>query len=139
MGREKIVAALNTARSDELASIHQYMGHHYRAEGPESPAVVGLFEAAAKDEMKHAEMLAERIVALGGEPTTDRGEIRKGRDLREMVAADLEGERQAIARYREQVRLCVELDDPVTRLLLERILTDEERHADLWESILGRR
>lgn len=65
---QKIIDALNVDRADELAAIIQYMGHHYEGEGMESPAILELFKSTATDEMKHAEMLAERIAYLGGTP-----------------------------------------------------------------------
>ncbi|GFP23157.1 hypothetical protein HKBW3S09_00624, partial [Candidatus Hakubella thermalkaliphila] len=56
MEKTKIIEALNKDRADELAAIIQYMGHHYMAEGMESPAVIEMFKSTAIDEMKHAEM-----------------------------------------------------------------------------------
>ena len=70
MSRLKIIEALNKDISDELAAIIQYMQHHYMAEGMESVAVIDLFKKASIDEMKHAEILSERVTYLGGEPTT---------------------------------------------------------------------
>ncbi len=136
-GDQKIVDVLNKDRADELAAIIQYMGHHYEAEGMESPAIIELFKSTAKDEMGHAELLAERIIYLGGEPTKKPSEIKKGGDLKKMIQDDLAGENNAIANYREHIKLCVELGDPGTRLLLEGILNDEEGHADTWETTLG--
>ena len=65
---KKIIDALNMDRAFELAAIIQYMGHHYEAEGLESPALIEIFKKTSIDEMKHAELLAERIVYLGGMP-----------------------------------------------------------------------
>ena len=136
MNKAKIVEALNADRADELGSVIQYMGHHYTAEGLESPAVIELFKKTAIDEMRHAERLAERIVYLGGQPTQKPSPSRKGGELAKMVQDDLAGENQAIGEYRSHIRLCVEVEDPTTRLMLEEILSDEEGHADQWETIL---
>jgi len=65
---QKIIDALNKDREGELAAIIQYMKHHYEGEGMESPAILEIFKSTAKDEMGHAEKLAERIVYLGGTP-----------------------------------------------------------------------
>ena len=135
--KDKIIEALNRNRADELAAIIQYMLHHYTAEGLESPAVIEIFKGTAIDEMKHAEALGERINYLGGVPTKQPTEIKTGGDLKKMIADDLAGENKAIADYKANIKLAVEEGDPVTRLLLEKILSDEEGHADTWETTLG--
>ena len=137
MSGEKIVEALNKDRADELAAIIQYMGHHYEAEGVESPAVIEMFKKTAMAEMKHAEMLGERIVYLGGAPTTKPSNILRGGNLKKMVQDDLDTENKAIKQYKEHIKLCADEGDSTTRLMLENILSDEEGHADNWETVLG--
>lgn len=137
--RKKIVEALNIDRTYELGAVIQYMGHHYEGDGLESPAVLEIFKKTAVDEMKHAELLAERIVYLGGVPVQKPSPIKRGGDLKSMIKDDLEAENGAIARYKEHVKLCDELGDSTTRLMLEGILSQEEGHADKWETILGMR
>lgn len=134
---KKIIDALNEDREFELAAIMQYMGHHYEAEGMESPAIIELFKKTALDEMKHAELLAERIVYLGGTPSTKPTKIMKGGEVRKMVSDDLSAENGAIKRYKEHIKLCDKEGDPTSRLMLEGILSQEEGHADLWETTLG--
>lgn len=136
---KRIIDALNEDRAYELAAIMQYMGHHYEAEGLESPAIVDIFKSTAMVEMKHAEKLAERIVALGGVPTNMPKKIKRGGDLKTMIGDDIEGEELAIRLYKEHIKLCEEEGDSTTRLLLEEILSDEEGHLDRWRSILGRK
>ncbi len=139
MNKERIVAALNEDLSGELGAIMQYLWHHFTGEGPESPYLLDLFKKTALDEMRHLALIAERIVYLGGEPTTTVMPFAKGGDLRRMVEDDLKGEEEAIARYRDHIRLAAEEGDHATRLMLEQILADEEGHADRWETFLGRR
>jgi len=136
--KKKIIEALNADRVAELTAIIQYMGHHYEGEGLESPAILELFKKTALDEMRHAEKLAERIVYLGGVPVYKPGQAQRGGDLRTMIKNDLGLEDKAIEDYRGHVRLCAELGDSTTRLMLEQILTDEEGHADAFETALGR-
>jgi len=137
MSKQKIIEALNADRADELAAVIQYMGHHYTAEGIDSPAVIEMFKSTAKDEMKHAEKLGERIDYLGGEPTTKPSGIATGGNLKKMVEDDLASENQAINNYKAHIKLCEELGDPTTRLMLEEILSDEEGHANNWETVLN--
>ncbi|OGP30196.1 MAG: hypothetical protein A2073_05235 [Deltaproteobacteria bacterium GWC2_42_11] len=136
---KKIIDALNIDRAMELGAIVQYMGHHYEAEGMESPAIIEIFKKTAIDEMKHAEKLAERIVYLGGTPVQKPTEIKRGGEIKSMIEDDLGAENGAIKRYKEHIKLCIEEGDPTTRLMLEEILGDEEGHADTWETTLGSR
>ena len=135
--RQKIIGALNEDVGLELGAVIQYLWHHYMAEGMESPAVIGLFEKLARDEMKHLELFAERVVALGGEPTTQVAPVKKGGDLKKMIRDDLDGERNAIQVYKGHIRLAAELGDTTTRRMLEEVVGTEEDHASIWETTLG--
>ncbi|MBI4302617.1 MAG: ferritin [Chloroflexi bacterium] len=137
MSNDKTIQALNEDRARELAAIMQYMGHHYEAEGMESPAIIDMFKKTAIDEMRHAESLAERIVYLGGEPTYKPDNVLKGGDLKKMVQDDLATENFAISQYKEHIKLCSEAGDSTTRKMLEEILAQEEGHADNWKTVLG--
>ena len=136
MDKEKIIGLLNEDLSGELGAIFQYMWHHFEAKGLESPAVIGMFRAAALDEMRHAETLSERINQLGGSATMEQSEIKRGGSLEEMIKHDLEGELEGIEDYRAHIKACEEEGDYTTRALLESILPDEERHADEWANLL---
>lgn len=83
--------------------------------------------------MRHFEWLSERIVALGGRPTLEREEILKEGAMPRLIAHDLEGEEQAIARYRLHQKLIGE--EELVRLL-ERIISDEEAHREALSEIL---
>lgn len=137
MDKQRIVEMLQSARSDELAAVVQYMKHHYEGQGLESPEIVEQFKKASIDEMKHCEELAERIVYLGGVPTTRTSVIKQGGDLWKMVRDNLDTENDAIAKYRQRIKVAAEEGDSTTRLMLEKILTSEEGHAYAWETILA--
>lgn len=137
MSKQDIINALNDDRADELAAIIQYMHQHYTAQGMESPPFIEMIKSHAMDEMKHAEMLAERIVYLGGEPTTQPSVIKRGGTLRQMIETDLADENAAIAKYKEHIKLAEREADPTTRVLLEKALGDEEGHANALETLLG--
>jgi bacterioferritin len=134
--REKIIKALNIDIGLEIGAIIQYIMHEVMAEGMESPAIMEKFESISKDEMKHLEKLADRVNYLGGVPNTKPAPIKLGGPLKKMVQDDLNGEYTAIKTYKSQVKICEEIGDTTTRLMLEEILTDEEGHADTWETVL---
>jgi len=135
---QKIIDALNKDRADELSAIMQYMKHHYEGKGMESLPILKIFKDVAIDEMRHAEMLAERIVALGGTPTKTPSPVVEGGDLKKMIQDDLDKENAAIKQYKEHIKLAEEENDTTTRRMLEEILADEEVHAGTWETILGK-
>ncbi len=132
--KNPLLEELNQAIAAELTAITQYMWHHVMVAGLESESVGGAFKKASIDEMKHAEALAERLSYLGGVPTTKPEPIKVGGNMKKMIQEDLALEHKAIVMYKKMIKLCG--DDPTTRRLLEKILADEEEHADIWETLL---
>ena len=136
---DPVVEVLNELRAAELAAIVQYMRHHYLITGADGMPLAGEFKSVSIDEMKHAEVLAERIDFLGGDPTTKPGPILVGAaDLAAMATDDLAKEDQAVADYRAAIKIADKAGDVTTRRLLEDILADEEGHQDTFGSMLGK-
>jgi bacterioferritin len=133
-----LIAALNVAVSDELASIIQYQWHHVMSRGIASPAISDMFESHSLDEMRHAYAFAERVDLLGGDLTVELHPIKVGGTLERMIRDDLRGEYAAIDMYRGYIELAEREGDPVTRRLFEETLGTEEGHADDWETVLGK-
>lgn len=135
--REKIIELLNASLATELVCVLRYKRHYFMANGIKANVVAEEFLEHAKQEMEHADKLAERIVQLGGEPDfnpdglTGRSHAQyvAGANLREMVYEDLVAERIAVDSYREIVQYIGE-SDPTTRRIFEDILAQEEEHAD---------
>ena len=127
---KSLIEVLNDLRSRELGVIMQYMRHHYLVPGPDGVALADEFKSISIVEMRHAEDLAERIDYLGGDPTTKAEPLMgvEAKTLAEMAAADRDSEADAIARYKEAVKLADAEGDVTTRKLLEGILADEEEH-----------
>lgn len=135
--RNAIVNLLNEALATEIVCVLRYKRHYYMAQGPHASAAKEEFEEHAKDELEHANRIAERIVQLGGSPDFNpdglgdrsHAEYAEGHSLRDMMQEDLVAERIAIESYRELI-LFVGDSDPTTRRMLEDILAKEEEHAD---------
>jgi len=134
--REKIIKALNIDIGLELGAIIQYIMHEVMGEGLESPAIIEKFEEIAKVEMRHLQKFANRVNYLGGVPNSRPNPIKMGGNLKKMVQDDLDGEYMAVKTYKQHVKMCAEIGDTTTRLMLEEILSDEEDHADTWETVL---
>lgn len=136
MKQDRTVNILNEARRQELTAITQYLQHHYLAKGINGPTVGEIFKKLSMDEMKHAYGLAERIVALGGVPTTQRDPAKVPTGLAGMIRQNLNDEYKAISDYKRYIKDTE--DDPTTRRMLEDILSDEESHATELAALLGK-
>ena len=137
MDKKKIIEALNRGRARELRAVLEYMIYHYMAEGLASPEIIDSFKDTAKQEMTHAEDLGERINYLGGQPTKVPDEFTPARDLKAMLEKSLALEEQAREMYTDIIQLCAQEEDPASRLMMEKLLTDEEEHIDLWRRTLA--
>ncbi|MEX1255729.1 MAG: ferritin-like domain-containing protein [Dehalococcoidia bacterium] len=138
-GSKKLLDAMNEALSEELASTIQYLWHHIQARGIHSAAIAGVFKETAMVEMKHAELIAERIDLLGGTPTTALDAISPGShgDVTRMLRDNVKAEEKAVAAYRQLVQIARDQDDPVTRVMLEEILADTEEHSHALSKLLA--
>ena len=135
--RSLVVAVLNEALATEIVCVLRYKNHHHMARGVHGAVAAAEFLEHANEEQAHVELLASRIIALGGIPdfapetltTRSHTEYRQGTSLVEMIKEDLIAERIAIETYSDMARWLGE-DDPTSRRLIETILEKEEEHAD---------
>ncbi|MDO6415139.1 bacterioferritin [Sphingomonas sp. BIUV-7] len=133
-GDEKVIEYLNVALKNELTAINQYF-LHYRMLDHWGIAKLAKFEYGESiDEMKHADMLAARVLFLDGLPNFQLlGRLRIGETVEEILRADLALENEAIPQLREAIAHCETVRDYITRDLFKRILDNEEEHVDYLE------
>ena len=87
--RNNVIAVLNKAREMELQAITQYMNQHYNLDEMDFGELASKIKLIAIDEMRHAEMFAERIKELGGDPATGYdGKIAKGQSPEKIFSFD---------------------------------------------------
>ncbi len=101
-----------------------------------SEAVGAVFRIVALAEMMHAELIAERLDYLGGELPTEPKNIAVGGKAEEMIENDVKAEEDAIALYKEIIKVAKDEDDTTTRKLFEDILRDEEDHHNTFTGLL---
>jgi bacterioferritin len=133
----EIIELLNDVLTAELTAINQYFIHAKMQDnwGYQRLAEKGREESFG--EMKHAEELIERILYLEAVPNMQRlYSVKVGETVPEQLQAELDTEKDAIARLAAGVEQCRRIDEG-SRLLLERILAEEEDHADWLETQLG--
>jgi len=138
ISQEKFLEALNIDLAHEYAAVIAYRTYASQIQGQWRMELRNFFEAEIPDELGHAQILADKIVALGGVPTTQAAPVKAGRDAREMLRNALEDEIDTIDRYvlrRKQAEqlghygLAVEFDD---------LIRDESTHRDEIQLILKR-
>ncbi len=142
---ETVLKLLNEALATELVCVLRYKRHQFMARGLEAQSVAQEFAEHAAEEQSHADMIAERITQLGGEPnfspegltTRSHSEYVEGGSLIEMIQEDLVAERIAIESYSEIIRYLGD-NDPTSRRLMEEILAKEEEHADDMNNLIDR-
>jgi len=140
---EEAIALLNHAVATEIVCVLRYKFHAVCAAGLASEAVKAEFAQHAREEEAHLDMLAERINQLGGRPNLNpdgvgeraASEYIESETLVDMIKEDLVAERIAIETYRDLVRHFAD-KDPTTRILIEKILAQEEEHANDMHDLL---
>jgi bacterioferritin len=136
-GNDRAVETLNNLLADELTAISQYMLHSSMCANWGYEKLHKIVEKRSVDEMKHAEMLIDRILFLEGSPVVSNlNKMMIGSQVELQLANDREAEIGAIKAYNDGIRLTAEVGDNGTRDLLGSILKDEEHHLDWLEAQL---
>lgn len=136
--QEELLKGLNVDLAHEYAAVILYRTYASQVQGQWRMELRAFFEREIPDELGHAQILADKIVALGGTPTTTPAQVKPARDAKEMLRNALEDEIETIGRYvlrRKQAEalghygLAVELDD---------LIRDESTHRDEIQMVLKR-
>jgi len=136
-GDEKVIAQLNSSLSSELTAIVQYMTQSEMCQGWGYKRLGELTKVRAIEEMRHAEGLIERIIFLDSLPTINVGlKPQLGSKVQEQMEIDLKDELDAVRQYNAAAKICVEAGDDGSKALFERLIKDEERHADYLDAQL---
>ena len=134
--KKKVIEVLNKARSMELLAIHQYMNQHYNLDDMDYGDMAAKVKLIAIDEMRHAEMFAERVKELGGEPVTAyEGSVTKGQAVQAIFPFDSDLEEDAIDAYNGFLLVCRENGDSISMKLFETIIEEEQIHFNYFDSV----
>lgn len=138
MARAELIENLNKALSLELSGVIQYTQHSFLVTGKDRLVFSDFFRDQAGEAQKHANIVGDKIVALGGVPTVEPAMIRQSISLDEMLKQDLELEREAMAAYMAAWSACDDADLP-QKFWLEGQIADEQMHIEELEKITSER
>ncbi len=136
MDKQTLIDHLNQDLAGELAAVAQYTTYAAKANGPYRPQISQFFLTEVTDELGHAQFLANKIVALGGEPATVARSVPPASNNREMLEAILAAEKQAIADYTQRAKEAEAYGDKGLAVRLEDMIADESGHAEETARIL---
>jgi bacterioferritin len=136
MDKKTLIDHLNDDLAGELGAVIQYITYAAKATGPYRPQLAQFFLEEVADEQLHAQFLANKIVALGGEPTTVPRDVPAAENNRKMLEAVLAAERRAVDDYSQRAKEAEEYGDKGLVVQLEDMVRDESGHAEETERIL---
>lgn len=136
-GDPEVIEFLNEQLTGELTAINQYFLHAKMQENFGWPKLAKYTRAESFDEMKHAEVLTDRILFLEGLPNYQRlFHVRVGQTVTEMFQADRQVELEAIDRLKRGIEIMRAKGDVTSANIFESILADEEHHIDYLDTQL---
>ena len=134
--KQALIEGLNEDLAHEYQAIISYMLYSRMVSGPLRVELSSFLEGEIEDELEHAKLLAHKIVALGGEPTTRPAEVKLSTDNREMIEFSLQSEKDTIERYTQRIKQADAAGEVGLRVDLEDIIAEETRHKEDLERIL---
>jgi bacterioferritin len=128
--KQDLIDGLNEDLAAEYQAVIMYRTYASLVSGPYRPELKAFFESEIPDELGHAAFLADKIVALGGHPTTRVAEVPAAADNREMLQNALEAEIGTIARYTRRIDQAQSAGEISVKVQLEDLIVDESNHRD---------
>jgi bacterioferritin len=136
-GDQQVIEFLNEQLTAELTAINQYFLHAKMQENWGLTKLAKHTRAESIDEMRHADILTDRILFLEGLPNYQKlSALRIGENVKEMFQCDMKIEEEAIDRLRRGIEYMRSVGDVTSARLFEDILADEEHHIDYLETQL---
>jgi bacterioferritin len=136
MDKQTLIDNLNKDLANELSAIAQYITYAAKATGPYRPQLSQFFLTEVADEQEHALFLANKIVALGGEPATVASPVPPADTNQDMLKAILAAEIQAGKDYTQRAEEAEAFGDKGLVVQLEDMIRDEMGHSEESERML---
>ncbi|MBO3737305.1 bacterioferritin [Actinoplanes flavus] len=137
-GDARVIEFLNEQLTAELTAINQYFLHYKMQENWGHTVLAKHTRHESIDEMRHAEILTDRILFLEGLPNYQKlGVLRIGESVKEQFECDMKIEVEAVDRLRRGLEYMRSIGDVTSARIFEDILADEEHHVDYLETQLS--
>jgi bacterioferritin len=136
--QEQFLDGLNVDLAHEYSAVIQYRTYASQVQGQWRMELRQFFEQEIPDELGHAQILADKIVALGGTPTTVPALVKPAKDAVEMLRNSLEDEIETIGRYVQRRRQAEQLGHYGLAVEFDDLIRDETSHRDEIQMILKR-
>ena len=133
---QELIDGLNEDLAAEYQAVIHYLVGAEMMTGANRPELKEYFEGEIQDELGHAQFLTSKIIALGGEPTTEPAEVELGSSNREQLEIALRAEKETIQRYKQRTKQAEAAGETGLTVRLEDIIADEEEHRDEIRMIL---
>lgn len=137
MSNQQLIDLLNQDLANEFSAIIQYTTYAAKVTGPFRPELSQFLLAEVADEQGHAKFLADKILVLGGEPTTQAAGVAHASTNKTMLEEVLKAENKAILAYTERAEQAAALGHKALSLDLEDMIRDETRHSEELTKILN--
>lgn len=128
--KQELIDGLNQDLAAEYQAVIMYRTFASLVSGPFRQELKAFFEGEIPDELAHAAFLADKIVALGGTPTTEAAPVPHATDPREMLEHALQAEVDTIARYTQRIDQAEAAGELSVKIQLEDLIVDESNHRD---------
>jgi bacterioferritin len=135
--KQALIEALNSDLAHEFSAIIQYVQYSAKVRGPYRAELKAFFQAEIPDEQLHAQYLADKIAAMGGNPTTQPAPVRNADSPEDMLRAVRDAEAGAIQRYTERVRQAEAMGEIALKVQLENFIADEQTHMQEVDQMLA--
>ena len=136
-GHVEVIKILNDVLTGELTAINQYFLHARMCKNWGYEKLAAKMREESIEEMQHASELTDRLLYLEGVPNFQKlDKVNIGETVKEQLESDMGLEHIAIARLKKGIEICAKAEDYTSRILLEKILADEENHVDWLEAQL---
>jgi bacterioferritin len=135
---EEFLEGLNVDLANEYSAVILYRTYASQVQGQWRMELRQFFEAEIPDELGHAQLFADKIVALGGTPTTVPAPVKPARDAKEMLRNALDAEIETIDRYVKRRRQAEALGHYGLAVDFDDLIQDETKHRDEIQLILKR-
>jgi bacterioferritin len=136
-GRDELIKGLNEDLAHEYNAIISYMLYSRLVTGPLRLELSGFLEGEILDELEHAKFLSNKIVALGGRPTTEPAPVQLPGSNKAMLELSLQAEKDTIQRYAVRARQAEAAGELGLKIELENLLAEETQHKEDLERILS--